>query len=100
MFVNTLVSQNLNIPVNELIGKNMWQTFPELAVDTDFQLLRRNMETGTATNILATSPITNKRLSITGYRLADCYYFSCTILPNKQSLMDELRNELNKKKGD
>ncbi|MGV3509845.1 MAG: hypothetical protein ACO1N7_11195 [Sphingobacteriaceae bacterium] len=98
MFVNTAVSENLNIPVKDLIGKNMWKTFPELALDSDFQLLKRTMETGSITNIIATSPITGKKLSITGYRLEDCYYFSSTILPNKQSLMEELRTELKRKK--
>lgn len=99
IFVNTLVGQNLNREITDLIGENMWQTFPELEADSDFQLLKRNMETGSVTNIVATSPVTGKRLSITGYRLEDCYYFSCSMLPNKQSLIDELRNELNKKKS-
>jgi hypothetical protein len=97
MFANGLVASHLSLSVSELLGKNMWQVFPELKADPDFQLLKRTMESASICNLTTQSPITNKKLSITGYRLDDCYYFSCTILPNKQSLLDELRTVLKKR---
>jgi hypothetical protein len=36
-------------------------------------------------------------LNIAGFRLEDCYYFTSSILPDKDNLIDELRSELAKK---
>ena len=98
LFVNEFVKQNLGDRASNLIGKNMWKEFKELAADYSFQLLKQNMERGVSSNIIVTSPIDGKRLNITGYSLQDCYYFSSSILPDKDNLIDELRNELGKRK--
>jgi hypothetical protein len=74
----------------------MWKVFPELANDTAFMQLKKNMENGIVTLLETSSPINSQRLKITGYRLEDCYYFTATILPNKIDLMQELRGELSK----
>ena len=42
------------------------------------------------------SALSKKRVSVTGYPLEDCCYFAVTILPDKDDLMNELRNELKK----
>jgi hypothetical protein len=96
LFVNAFVGENLNMDPSQLIGKNMWETFKALDSDSDFQTLRKNTENGVVSNIVTTSPITGKKLSISGYKLDDCYYFSSTVLPNKAGLINELRSQLNK----
>lgn len=98
LFVNKFVKKNLGARGENLIGKNMWTEFKELANDPNFTLLRQNMERKVATNITTISPITSQRLNITGYPMEDCYYFASSILPDKEDLMQELRNELSKKK--
>jgi hypothetical protein len=99
LFVNQFVKTNLGERGENLIGQNMWKTFPELASDTAFMQLRKNMENGIVTLLETASPINNQRVKVTGYRLEDCYYFTATILPSKMDLMQELRNELSKTKA-
>jgi hypothetical protein len=98
LFVNDFVKSSLGVRGSELKGKNMWTEFKELASHPSFLLLKSNTERGVASNMIVTSPITGKRLNITGYRLSDCYYFSASVLPDKDDLIDELRNELSKRK--
>ena len=99
LFVNEFARTNLGTRGESLVGKNMWQMFPELASDTAFVQLRKNMESGIVTLLETTSPINSQRLKITGYKLEDSYYFTASILPNKIDLMQELRDELSKYKS-
>jgi hypothetical protein len=98
LFVNEFAKNNLGLRGNDLIGKNMWEAFKELQDDPSFKVLKKNSENGIVTNMIVTSPVNGKRLNITGYPLDDCYYFSSSILPDKANLIDELRQELGKKK--
>jgi hypothetical protein len=97
LFVNDFVKMNLGDRAADLIGKSMWVQFEELAPDPSFKFLKQNMEKGIVTNINVISPVNGKRLNISGYPLEDCYYFSASILPDKDDLIEELRNELGKK---
>jgi hypothetical protein len=97
LFVNDAVKANLGERGNSLIGKNMWEEFEELTVDPAFNQMRQKMEQGLTINMETISPINGKRLSITGYRLEDCYYFAASILPDKDDLIHELRSHLRKK---
>jgi hypothetical protein len=99
LFINDFVKKNLGSRANNLIGKNMWTEFKELASNSAFNTLRQNMEKRVVTNITTTSPINHQRLSIVGYPLEDCFYFSSSILPDKEDLINELRNELPKKRS-
>jgi hypothetical protein len=94
LFVNDFVRENLGAKGENLVGKNMWETFEELAADPVFQKMKANMDQRIVTNIVTTSPLNFKRLNIIGYPLSDCFYFSASILPNKDSLMTEIRKEL------
>ena len=99
LFLNDFAKRYLGERGNNIIGKNMWDVFPELGYDPSFILLRRNSENRITTNIISVSPLNGKRLNITGYPLEDCYYFSASILPDKDDLLDELRQELGKNKN-
>lgn len=98
MFVNDFVKKNLGARAENLIGKNMWEAFPELAADPSFQQMKRNTEKRVVTNLTVISPVNSQRINIVGYPLEDCFYFSSSILPDKNDLLQELRNELGKKK--
>jgi len=97
LFVNDFAKKLLGDRGKDLIGKNMWKEFEELVSDPSFSLLKKNTERGITSNLIVVSPVTVKRLNISGYPLEDCYYFTSSILPDKGDLIDELRNELGKR---
>ena len=88
----------LNCDREDLIGKNMWEHFGALSIDPTFIDLRKKSELGLNTNYLTISPLNSKKLNILGYPLSDCYLFFVSILPNKDDLINELRNEITKTK--
>ena len=94
LYVNKFVHQNLGLPEGSLHGLNMWERFPALAKDHYFVQLRNKMQQKLPVNIVTTSPLNSKRLSITGQALTDCYLFSASILPDKLELLNELRSSL------
>jgi hypothetical protein len=98
LFVNTFVKKNLGSRAENLAGKNMWEVFPELAADPSFQQMKKNTEKRVVTNLTVISPVNSQRINIVGYPLEDCFYFSASILPDKNDLLQELRGELGKKK--
>jgi hypothetical protein len=98
LFVNEFAKSILGDRGANLIGKNMWEKFDELRHDPSFKELKANMEKGITTNMIVVSPVHGKRQNITGYALENCYYFSSSILPDKENLIEELRQELGKKK--
>ena len=98
LFVNEFVKRNLGVRGMDLVGKNMWREFKELADDSTFNLLKRNMEKRVLTNMITISPINGQRLNIVGYPLEDCFYFTSSVLPDKSDLLNELRGELAKNK--
>ena len=51
LFVNEFVERNLGAKGSNLIGKNMWEEFKELATDPSFILLKKNSEKRLTTNI-------------------------------------------------
>jgi hypothetical protein len=97
-FLNDFAKSYLGERGRDLIGKNMWEQFPELTTHPSFHQMRQNSEKGVTTNMIVVSPVNGLRLNITGYPLEDCYYFSASILPDKNDLIDELRSELGKRK--
>jgi hypothetical protein len=98
-FVNRFAKENLGPKGLDLIEKNMWVEFPELAVDVAFNKLKANAESGISSNLVTTSPVTGQRLNIIGHSLNDCFLFFSTILPNKADLLNELRHEMSRTNG-
>lgn len=97
LFVNNYVKQNLEDRGADLVGKNMWHNFKELAMDPAFLRMKADIENGKKINFITNSPINNQRLNIIGYPLSDCYFFYASKLPRKDELMSELRAELEKR---
>jgi PAS domain-containing protein len=98
LFVNEFAKSILGKRGEELVGKNMWEVFDELRHDPSFKEMRIKMEKKVTTNIIVVSPIHGQRQNITGYALEDCLYFSSSILPDKENLIEELRQQLLRKK--
>jgi PAS domain-containing protein len=96
LFVNQTVTSQLNLSADQFMGKSIWEIFPSLALDPDFQLLRRNVENNRFGQIITTSPVTGTRVSIVGYALKDCYFFSASMLMNKSDLINDLKRSLGK----
>lgn len=93
LFVNTFACQTINKSKDDLIGKSL---FAGVELDPEYSLFLKKVEQGLVSNIITISPVTKKRVSVTGYPLEDCYYFAVSMLPDKQDLMNELRSELGK----
>ena len=98
IFVNDFVRTNLGEQASDLKGKNMWKTFTALAEDFAFVQLKHDAEKGKVVDFITTSPITRQRMNIRGYSIKDCYLFYSSILPNKDELMNELRDSMLKTK--
>ena len=98
LFVNDFVHSNLGPRAKDLIGKNMWKEFPELASDPTFISLHEKMDRRIASSFSTNSPINGQRLHITGYPLEDCFYFTSSVLPDKEELLNDLRSQLTKRK--
>lgn len=99
LFINDFAKSLLGERGENLIGKNLWEQFDELRHDPTFKQLKEATERKLTTNMIVVSPIHGKRQNITGYALEDCVYFSSSILPDKENLIEELRQELGKKKS-
>lgn len=97
LFINAFVQKNLGSRGDNLVGKNMWEEFPELVNDPSFMILKNNTDKGVETNLVTTSPINSQKLNILGFPLKDCTLFFSIILPNKQDLIHELRDQLSRK---
>lgn len=94
MFVNAFACNMLYKNLEDLRGKNMWEAYSELQNDANFAQMRRNTEENIVSNITTVSPVTGERINIASHPLQDCYYFSVSILPKKDSLLNELREQL------
>ena len=99
LFVNNFACKRLNKSSGDLLGANMWEMYKELQTDPVYMQMKKNAANGIASDLTTISPVTGHRVNIKDYRLEDCYYFSVSTLPNKETLMDELRGEMEKYKS-
>lgn len=93
LFVNDFVKSQVGDRAGNLAGKNMWTAFKPLATDPVFRRLRSNLDNRIITNIVVTSPLTFQLLNIVGYPLDDCFYFSMTPIPEKNTMADNISSE-------
>ena len=96
IFVNDFVNKNLGDRSIGIIGKNMWVLFPELNQDAAFLQMKKDIEAGRHSAFTTISPVTGQRLHIKGWAISDCYFFTASILPIKEDLLNELRSEMRK----
>lgn len=82
-----------------LLGKNIqqvWQEMPSTNFRPVYEQLREAVENKAHTVFKAMSPLTHKWVEIQGIPLSDCYYFAIKELPDKESLISDLRSYLKK----
>lgn len=94
LFVNDFSVKNLGERGIGLVGQNMWSHFTELSSHPGFLQMKQDTERGLSTDFTTISPLTNQRLNIVGQPLSDCYYFTASILPNKEDVISDLRRQL------
>jgi hypothetical protein len=79
------------------VGKNiriLWQEHPAINFEPLFKILKPGVEERQSLDIHSRSPLTKKAIEILGHPLTDCYYFSIYELPDKESLLMELKSLL------
>lgn len=83
-----------------IVGKNIkqiWQEMPANNFKPVYEQLKEAVATKTRVVVKSMSPLTHKWVEIQGSPLSDCYYFTVKELPDKESLISDLRSYLNKK---
>jgi hypothetical protein len=93
LFFNRAAYKRVNVS-EEMIGKNVWNTFPIHATHPELRVFRRNIERKESANIITTSPLTGHRISIISYVMEDCFLLLSTTMINKEELITDLRNNL------
>jgi hypothetical protein len=98
LFANSIGCSNLKATLDDLKGENLWKMFGNTNNDPQFKTIITDVESRRASNITTVSAITGRRVNVTGYPLEDCYYFSVSLLPDKEDLINDLRSQLGKNK--
>ena len=83
-------------------GKNIeqiWKELPHLNFQPIYDLLRDSVASKSPITVRSTSPLTNKTIDIRGLAMSECYYFSVVELPDKDSLISELKSYLKNRDG-
>jgi hypothetical protein len=87
LFVNEFVHENLGTKGENLTGKNMWTTFPELASHPVFMVLRERTEAGLDSDLMTISPLTFRRIHVYGEVLSDCFFFASSVVQLREKLV-------------
>lgn len=85
------------------VGKNvkdLWKEHPDKNFQPIFDLLKGPVYERKPLDINSRSPLTKRVIEIIGHPLADCYFFAITELPDKESLLTELKGLLKKRGTD
>lgn len=99
LYINKNSLKVLGDSAEHLIGKNALEVFKDSRFKTIFERIQKDVVDKKACNTIIYSPLGGGQISIKGYPLEDCYYFSLLILPSKDELLEELRKELNRYKS-
>ena len=90
-FVNSFALASWNKTRDELVGRNIFVGFE---IDREYRSFLTKVENGTPSSTVTKSPLSGKRVSVSGYPLEDGFYFAVSVLPDKEDLMNELRQQL------
>ena len=77
--------------------RTIWQENPHYNFQPVFNMLNDKVQERKPMEVHSRSPLTRKAIEIVGYPLDDCYYFSIYELPDKESLLSELKSILKRK---
>lgn len=83
------------------VGKHVqtiWKEREEVNFEPIFNMLKHSVTQRKPLELKSRSPLTKKNIEILGHPLDDCYCFSIQEMPDKESLLQELKSLLNRKK--
>lgn len=98
LFINKASRNIFGEEVQNLLGKNALEVFKHDRFKAIFEKIQNAVEQKIICDATIYSPLRGKQVKIKGYPLEDCYYFASVVLPSKDELINELREELNKRK--
>jgi hypothetical protein len=96
LFANKFVFDLHMLDRTDLIGNNVWEILQgQMQLDSQFKQFINTIKSGASSSVVTLSPMSNKRVSVIGYPLQDCFYFAVTILPDEQELRLTRKKEIN-----
>jgi len=82
---------------SSVVGKHVtqvWQEHPETNFQPVFNLLKGPVTERKPVEVSSRSPLTRRAIEIIGHPLSDCYFFAISELPDKETLLTELKDFL------
>ena len=96
-FVNPTAENYWKKKKENLLGKNLWEVFPNSKDTQPFRELVKAVETKTAMELECISPIIKRWIKVKGTPLDSGYAVNFHVIDIKQHVEDELRGMLKKK---
>lgn len=100
LFINRNTRDIFGEEVGNLLGKSALEVFKDAKFKPIFDKIQHSLDNKTICNATIYSPLRGKQVTVKGFPLEDCYYFYTVVLPSKAELMDELREELHRKRDE
>lgn len=99
LFINKSARDAFGPLADKLIGNSALETFRDSKFAEIFENIKDDVERKLAINKTVVSPLRGSQVILKGHALKDCYYFSATVVPTKVEVLNELRDQLNKRKS-
>jgi hypothetical protein len=97
LFLNKNSIDAFGSHMDKLIGQSALEVFKDVRFEPIFEKIKYSVETKIHCHAIMYSPLRGAQVNIKGYPLEDCYCFSCTIMPSKEQVLEELRGVLNRR---
>ena len=97
LFLNKNSINAFGKDIDKLVGRSALDAFNNVRFEPIFEKIKYGVETKTSCYATVYSPLRETQVNIKGYPLEDCYYFSSTIMPSKEQVLEELRGVLNRR---
>ncbi len=99
MFVNDNAKKVLGVLAEEMIGRSALEISKSPVFNEVFEMLSYHLFKKLPLEVTTYSPLRVSQTRIKGYPLHDCYVLCSIPLPAKAEVMNELREELKKRKA-
>jgi hypothetical protein len=91
IFLNKNSISVFGADIEQLIGQSALDAFKHSRFEPVFDKIKNGVEHRTACHEIIYSPLRGAQVTIKGYPLSDCYFFSSSIMPAKEEVLEELR---------
>lgn len=96
LFLNTNSRNVFGSLADKLIGRSALEVFSDVKFEPIFDNIQSAVENRSPCDCTVYSPLRGRQVNIKGHPLEDCYYFSTIVLPGKEEVLADLREQLNK----